>query len=514
MGETLPVFSTTFNRSAQIEARADHLSADTGALLLREIMERTGIIEWMTERLVDPRNPHLITYPLADLLRTSLLMLGQGWRDQDDADRLRHDPSLRVANDSRRGTASLEQDSVLPSQPTLSRLLDVLRAQANQEVLREAVIEQALRRLELSNHGRRYKRLMVDVDGLPAQVHGQQSGSEYNGYYGQRMFHALIASCAESGEMLGGTLRPGAVGSADGALEFIRSVVERVRRVCESVLVRLDPGFPDGQTLTGLESAGIDYVARLRNNAVLDRMAEPYLRRPPGRPPREGRAWCRELRYQADSWEHPRRVVLVVVERPGELFLDYFWLITNLKRNRYSGARLLGLPSHSSPRDAVQSIALHGGPHLRRRNGVSELARCALHTPAEPRLRSYRRDRLGQTIAAPGLAMRCHTTQKPKMFGSLTTSLGVLPRPVGTTERIDTVRRSLLGLASDRRTRTASLRQPILPRCGRWAIPLRTRHNRPTVAHGDESRAVRRYCDEDSRSAAINSRPSNPIPAV
>ena len=147
MGETLPIFSTTFNRSAQIEARADHLSADTGALLLREIMERTGIIEWMTERLLDPRNPHLITYPLADLLRTSLLMLGQGWRDQDDADRLRHDPSLRVANDSRRGTGALEQESVLPSQPTLSRLLDVLSGQTNQEVLREAVIEQALRRL-------------------------------------------------------------------------------------------------------------------------------------------------------------------------------------------------------------------------------------------------------------------------------------------------------------------------------------------------------------------------------
>ena len=53
--------------------------------------------------------------------------------------------------------------------------------------------------------------------------------------------------------------------------------------------------------------------------------------------------WCHELRYQADSWEHARRVVLVVVERPGELFLDYFWLITNLRRNRYCGARLLGL---------------------------------------------------------------------------------------------------------------------------------------------------------------------------
>ena len=140
-------------------------------------MERTGIIEWMTERLLDPRSPHLITYPLADLLRTSLLMLGQGWRDQDDADRLRHDPSLRVASDSRRGTAALEQESVLPSQPTLSRRLDVLSAQANQEVLREAAIEQALRRLEMSNQGRRYKRLIVEWTACRPLRSGHRCGS-------------------------------------------------------------------------------------------------------------------------------------------------------------------------------------------------------------------------------------------------------------------------------------------------------------------------------------------------
>ena len=110
--------------AVQVEARADHLSADSGALLLREIMERTGIVGWMIQRLVDPSDPNTITYPLADLLRTNLLLLGQGWRDQDDAERLRDDPSLRVANDSRRGTGCLEQDRVLPSQPTMSRLLD------------------------------------------------------------------------------------------------------------------------------------------------------------------------------------------------------------------------------------------------------------------------------------------------------------------------------------------------------------------------------------------------------
>ena len=147
-----------------------------------------------------------------------------------------------------------------------------------------------------------------------------------------------------SGDLIDGTLRVGAGGSADAALRFIQTVVERCRqRVCESVMVRIDAGFPDGQTLKGLEAGGIDYVARIRNNAVLDRVAAPYLRRPPGRPPREGRAWCHELRDQADTWEHAGRVVLVVVERPGELFVDHFWLITNLRADRYSGARLLGL---------------------------------------------------------------------------------------------------------------------------------------------------------------------------
>ena len=54
------------------------LSAETGAQVQREMMERSGIIDWMTERLRDPRNPDRVRYPLSDLLRTRLLLLGQG----------------------------------------------------------------------------------------------------------------------------------------------------------------------------------------------------------------------------------------------------------------------------------------------------------------------------------------------------------------------------------------------------------------------------------------------------
>ena len=88
MGETLPLFRSSFNKSLRIESRPDRLTAEPGAIVLREIMQRTRIIEWLVERLFDPRDADKVTYPLADLLRTVLLLLGQGWRDQDDADKL------------------------------------------------------------------------------------------------------------------------------------------------------------------------------------------------------------------------------------------------------------------------------------------------------------------------------------------------------------------------------------------------------------------------------------------
>ena len=344
MGETVPLFSPSFNGSVSIEARREHLSADTGALVQRELMERSGIIEWLDERLDDPRNPALTVYPMAELLRTHLLLLGQGWRDQDDADRQRCDPSFRVGGDSRRGIAPLGEGNVLASQPTLSRLLDVLSRPGNRAVMHEAVTEMACRRIRMGNGGRRRKTLHIDVDGLPVEVHGHQPGSEWNGYYGQRMYQALVASCAETGDMLDGGIRPGASYLADDALEFILDVVDRCRgRVSESVIVRMDAGFPQPGLLSGLESRGVPYVARVKNNAVLDRMAQPYLRRPPGRPPREPRVWCHEHEYRAGSWDKARRVVLVVLERPGELFLDHFWLLTSLSERRCDAQRLLAM---------------------------------------------------------------------------------------------------------------------------------------------------------------------------
>ena len=78
MSETLAQIRPSFNRSLRLETRREWLSADTGGLVQREMMDRTGLIDWLTERLHDPRDPSSVRYPLSDLLRTRLLLLGQG----------------------------------------------------------------------------------------------------------------------------------------------------------------------------------------------------------------------------------------------------------------------------------------------------------------------------------------------------------------------------------------------------------------------------------------------------
>ncbi len=48
--------------------------------MLREILKRSGIIEWMAPRLSDPRRREDVVHNLPSLIRTSVLLAAQGWR--------------------------------------------------------------------------------------------------------------------------------------------------------------------------------------------------------------------------------------------------------------------------------------------------------------------------------------------------------------------------------------------------------------------------------------------------
>lgn len=345
-----------FNGSVRVEARDTRLTSNAGALLIREAMERSGLLASLKNKLEDPRNPALITHPLSELVATRLCLLALGHRDQDDADAFRADAALKLAVSERRGASPFDQEPDelgrvprnpevphgLPSQPTLSRLTATLAEEDNRAWLREELLATPARVSRFENGGHRRQTVTVDVDALPISVEGQQPGSAYNGAYHRRMYYPLVATIGDGGEIVDLVLHEGNAHCAEGGLEFITRLVDRLEeQMCVVAAVRIDAGMPDEPLLSAMEGRRTPYVARVKNNAVLDRLAVPFLKRPPGRRPNEERVWFHELSYAAKSWSRERRVVLVVINRPGELYLHHFWLITNWTAEQISGADLL-----------------------------------------------------------------------------------------------------------------------------------------------------------------------------
>lgn len=204
----------TFNGALCIETRRERLTADAGVFMMRELMERTGLIEWLDTHFVDPRDPDLLTHPMSELLRTTLTLLAQGWTNADDADHLRHDPALRLAVSDRRQDVPLRTPDAtgtpdgLASQPTLSRLLAAASVPCNLEALEQANLFLARHRCRWLDDRVKYRDFMLDIDSLPIPVHGRQDGAAYNGLHGRTHVRPGVAGSISPARHL-----PAAVGA-------------------------------------------------------------------------------------------------------------------------------------------------------------------------------------------------------------------------------------------------------------------------------------------------------------
>jgi hypothetical protein len=287
-------------------------------------------LDRLVAQLHDPRDPRYVIHYLKSLICTAVVLIAQSWRPGQDVDRLRGDLAIRIATRAHRGNSA--DDRALASQPTLSRLIGILTQADNLQAISKAIMEVAGARLRAARHGHRKRYLTIDIDGLPLEVHGHQPGASWNGHYGGRIYDPLVASAAETGDMLDTWLRPGNAGSAQDAVTVIRDVVARAEHeLCQVALIRFDAGFPGEEQLSALERDRTPYIARLKANKALDRIGAPCKKRPRGRRPKEPRQWCLDLSYQAGTWAQPRRMIMVVKERPDDLLPDRFYLARLLK---------------------------------------------------------------------------------------------------------------------------------------------------------------------------------------
>jgi hypothetical protein len=109
-------------------------------------------------------------------------------------------------------------------------------------------------------------RLVVDVDSFIGEVHSYKKQGVGFGYTKKRGYHPLVASRADSGEVLHIRLRKGKANSSRGAVRFVDELIARVVRAGATgeKLLRADSSFWNNTLMKRLQNAGWSYSISIR----------------------------------------------------------------------------------------------------------------------------------------------------------------------------------------------------------------------------------------------------------
>ncbi len=132
----------------------------------------------------------------------------------------------------------------------------------------EAVVGEALRRAWSMGAGPRSGQLVIDVDSTICEVEGHKKQGAAFGYTKVLGYHPLLATRADTGEVLHARMRQGSANTARGARRFIDEVVARARRAgaAGEIVMRFDSGFWSNDTIAGLGRLNVRYTMAVRTN--------------------------------------------------------------------------------------------------------------------------------------------------------------------------------------------------------------------------------------------------------
>jgi Transposase DDE domain group 1 len=196
----------------------ERLVADAGVVLPATLAARLGIEALVDQRVELGDRPGAANAGAKVMTLVAAMALGAD--SIDDCDVLR----------AGRTAALLGHRVVAPS--TLGTFLRAFTFGHVRQL--DRVLGEALERAWRAGAGPGDGRLVVDVDSFVGEVHGYQKQGAAFGYTRQRGYHPLLASRADTGEVLHIRLRKGSANTARGALRFVEELIARGQaRRCE-----------------------------------------------------------------------------------------------------------------------------------------------------------------------------------------------------------------------------------------------------------------------------------------
>lgn len=309
-----------FDRAIKLEFHGARVSSDAGLFAYRDLDDAAGLTESGASELFDFRTGGNIQHSMTALLRQSAYSRLAGYEDVNDAERLSIDPVMRHIV----GERAAEKQAASTSQ--VGRFeTDVLTHPDNLA----ALMSMPGQWVDLIRRRRPIRRLILDMDSSVSPTYGKQEGATYNGHFGCECYHPLFIF-NQDGDVEWAKLRPGNVASADDWRSVLNPVIQRYRDLDVPMFFRADAAFAIPELYELLEAEGYRYAIRLKANPILERHISHLLARPVGRPPKRPQWFYHSFDYQAQSWDHPRRVVAKVEWHQGELFPRVGFIVTNL----------------------------------------------------------------------------------------------------------------------------------------------------------------------------------------
>ena len=339
--------------SREVVARFDggEITSDAGAVLLREVEKRTGVLGRMSECFEDHRDPERIEHTVESLVKQRVMGLCLGYEDLNDHDELCRDRLLALVCDSEdvlgeRRRRESDVGKALAGKSTLNRL-ELSPVQDQHKRYRKieadtAGLDALLVDVFLEAHAQQAPlEVVLDVDATDDPLHGEQEGRFFHGYYKNYCYLPLYIFCGE--HLLCARLRGADRDAAAGVVEELEGIVARIRAQWPGVriLVRGDSGFCRDELMRWCEECGVEYVLGLAKNVRLtkrigEEMAEAKrLHEASG----EAQRLFKELRYRTrKTWSCERRVVAKVEHLSGGA--NPRFIVTSIPVQQWAGREL------------------------------------------------------------------------------------------------------------------------------------------------------------------------------
>jgi hypothetical protein len=271
------------------------ITSDGGALVLKKLEERTGILRRFAACFTDFRKADQVEHPLLDLITQRVFGLALGYEDLNDHDVLRSDPMLAVAlsKDDVKGEQrrrAQDRGKALAGKSTLNRLELTApdydgsprqkgsdKPETKKIVVDPESIDALLVDLFLESHEQAPEKIVLDLDATDDVLYGQQEGRFYHGYYHDFCYLPLYIFCGE--HLLCARLRMSNIDASADSVEELEPVVARMRQRWPAVQIQLrgDAGFCREKLMAWCEREGIGYVFGLAQNDRLKKQIEPEM---------------------------------------------------------------------------------------------------------------------------------------------------------------------------------------------------------------------------------------------